>query len=230
MAVVDTQNAALVEHIVSQIEQNVQFLASQNYISQADAATILERLPNERAAQSNGSALSSITSKFSNMMPSKGPSMPVPRAVPAAPKVQQARAIWGYNEGGADPNDLSFSSGDIIDIIEETNEDWWKGRFNGKEGLVPANYVEKLRTVAPGAPPASAPTPYRKFGAAYHGVDAPPPTGQGVNSVGLQEKPGTEEKKAGFGKYKDTLAQSAVGGAGFGAGAAIGGGLVRAIF
>lgn len=27
-----------------------------------------------------------------------------------------------------EPNDLSFSVGDIIDILKEDNEDWWTGR------------------------------------------------------------------------------------------------------
>ncbi|KAF8969226.1 hypothetical protein BDZ97DRAFT_1915568 [Flammula alnicola] len=64
----------------------------------------------------------------------------------------------------------------------------------------------------------------------YHGISAPRPPGQGVNNVGLQEAPGAEAKKYKFGKYKSTLAHSAIGGVGFGAGSAIGGGLVRAIF
>ncbi|KAG2017240.1 class E vacuolar protein-sorting machinery protein HSE1 [Coprinopsis cinerea AmutBmut pab1-1] len=249
------QSTALLALLVSQIEQNVQFLAGQGYISQEDAGVILGRLPNAEAASTHtpstttatrdlssktSSAISNLGNKFSGMMK------------PAAPKVQQARALWGYNEDGSDPNDLQFSAGDIIDIIEETNADWWKGRFNGKEGLLPANYVEKLRSPPP-PPPAPAPAPqgtgrpYKPFGAAFHGVEQPqppqaqygnqpqygsqpPPPGQGVNHVGLQDTGDQEEKKKGFGKYKSTLAHSAAGGVGFGAGAAIGGGLVRAIF
>ncbi|KAE9389313.1 hypothetical protein BT96DRAFT_1003354 [Gymnopus androsaceus JB14] len=44
----------------------------------------------------------------------------------------------------ADPQDLSFRPGDIIEIVQETNKDWWTGRHNGCEGLFPSNYVEKL--------------------------------------------------------------------------------------
>ena len=36
----------MVAHIISQIEQDVNFLASQNYISNGDASAILTRLPN----------------------------------------------------------------------------------------------------------------------------------------------------------------------------------------
>lgn len=41
-------------------------------------------------------------------------------------------------------DDLSFPAGATIDIIEETNADWWKGRYNGREGIFPSSYVEKL--------------------------------------------------------------------------------------
>ncbi|EAU85065.2 hypothetical protein CC1G_04161 [Coprinopsis cinerea okayama7 len=292
------QSTALLALLVSQIEQNVQFLAGQGYISQEDAVSYClwdsklmsdvllfslsldvrldsmtgppsihplrpdtrhheSRPPSNPNPNSNpnsnpntnlaaasthtpstttatrdlssktSSAISNLGNKFSGMMK------------PAAPKVQQARALWGYNEDGSDPNDLQFSAGDIIDIIEETNADWWKGRFNGKEGLLPANYVEKLRSPPP-PPPAPAPAPqgtgrpYKPFGAAFHGVEQPqppqaqygnqpqygsqpPPPGQGVNHVGLQDTGDQEEKKKGFGKYKSTLAHSAAGGVGFGA-------------
>lgn len=47
----------------------------------------------------------------------------------------------------------------------------------------------------------------------------PPPPGQGVNSIGLQEQNGREQKKSKFGEYGNTMAHSAAGGVGFGAGA-----------
>ncbi|TFK25345.1 hypothetical protein FA15DRAFT_639570 [Coprinopsis marcescibilis] len=230
----EAQNPALITHIISQIEQDVHFLVSQNYISRDSAAEILQRLPTEGNAgqgQSSSSARSSLSSRLSGLMPSIGAPATPPRPVPAIPIPKQARAIWGYNENGSDPNDLSFASGDVIDVIEETNEDWWTGRCKGREGIFPANYVEKPRMVAPGAPPGAKPKPYRRLSNALRGSNkAPAPANRRVNSIGLQEKSGTEAKKAGFNKYKDTLAHSAAGGVGFGAGAAIGGGLVRAIF
>jgi hypothetical protein len=41
---------------------------------------------------------------------------------------------------------LSFKAGDVFEMITETNADWWTGRHNGKQGLFPSNYVEKLET------------------------------------------------------------------------------------
>jgi hypothetical protein len=123
---------------------------------------------------------------------------------------------------------LSFAAGDTIEIIDETNADWWTGRVNGKQGLFPSTYVEKLARPVPTGN--SEKKPYKPFGAAYQGMDSPPPGDQGVNSIVLQEKEGTEAKKNRFGQYKSTIAHAAAGGVGFGAGAAIGGGLVQAIF
>lgn len=51
-----------------------------------------------------------------------------------------------------DPNDLAFEAGDIIEVISETNADWWTGRNrSGKQGLFPSNYVERLppRSLSP---------------------------------------------------------------------------------
>jgi len=213
----------IVAHVVSQMEANVSFLQSHGYISPVDASVILARLPT-----TNGAAVSALS-----------------------PPVVRAKALWAYNESGVEKNDLSFSEGDIVEITEETNADWWTGKCKGREGIFPSNHVEKL---AMDAAPAPAPAttqrkPYRPFGAALHGYDTPPPPpvavaapsgpppppfGQGMapvtNSVGLQQDAGQEAKKKKFGKYGSTMANSAAGGVGFGAGAAIGGGLVRAIF
>lgn len=106
-------------------------------------------------------------------------------------------------------NDLSFSTGDVIEIIEETNADWWTGKVHGKQALFPASYVEKIPNTPTPAVAAKSDKPvYRPFGAAYHGVDKPPPVEAGTNSVGLQEAPGTEEKKSKFGKYGNTASFS----------------------
>lgn len=59
-----------------------------------------------------------------------------------------------------------------------------------------------------GPPPSEKPV-YRPFGAAYAGVDQPPPAQAPVvapvNSVGLQQDPGQEKKKSKFGKLGGTV-------------------------
>jgi len=78
------------------------------------------------------------------------------------------------------------------------------GRVKGRQALFPSAYVEKLPQA--GVPPINpSKSPYKPFGAAMHGVDVPPPVGGGMNSVGLQQAPGQEEKKTKFGKYGNTV-------------------------
>lgn len=130
-----------------------------------------------------------------------------------------------------EPNDLSFTTGEVIEIIDENNADWWTGRCRGRQGLFPSNHVEKVASGPPalsspppmgppvpysagptGPPPPSGPPVgygndrpvYKPFGASYQGVDQPPPPGAGaVNSVGLQQAP--EPKKGRFGKLGNTV-------------------------
>lgn len=72
------------------------------------------------------------------------------------------------------------------------------GSVHGKQALFPSSYVEKIAEKAA----------YRPFGAAYQGVDAPPPAASGgVNSVGLQQEAGQEQKKGKFGKFGNTVCQ-----------------------
>ncbi|CAI4063523.1 Ysc84p SKDI_08G0580 [Saccharomyces kudriavzevii IFO 1802] len=52
-------------------------------------------------------------------------------------------AIALYNFAGEQPGDLAFKKGDAISILKKSDSqnDWWTGRINGKEGIFPANYV-----------------------------------------------------------------------------------------
>ena len=70
--------------------------------------------------------------------------------------------------------------------------------------MFPSSYVEKIPTPATSAP-ATEKRAYRPFGAAYHGMDNPPPPGQGgVNSVGLQEQDNSQ-KQSKYGDMKNTV-------------------------
>lgn len=96
----DVQAAALYKHVLSQMESNVEFLVSQNYISSNDASTILSRLPNSQ----NRTYKAFAAAAASPSLPSPTFTSPVlKRAVPAPPPppayVTQARALWSYNEG-----------------------------------------------------------------------------------------------------------------------------------
>lgn len=226
----DHQSEMLLQHLVSRVHQDVQLLVDLGHIDRNTAESFLVNLPNgQQIAHAPPSVIA-----FPTPSPSAVSSIVKRAPPPPAPKPArtQARALWAYNEKGSEKNDLSFSAGDIIEIIDETNEDWWTGRVHGKEGLFPSNHVEKMDSARamPPAAPVTTGRPYKPFGAAYHGLDQPPPVQSSVNAVGLQEHPKNEEKKSKFGGLKNTMAQSAAGGVGFGAGAAVGSGIINAIF
>lgn len=128
-----------------------------------------------------------------------------------------------------------MSAGDIIDIIDETNADWWTGRNGGKQGLFPSNYVQKLHSEP--SPQYQQEKLHGAPGYTNYGNNPPPPPQMSpsnntvaVNSVGLQPDEVQDKKKKKFGKFGNTMAQSAAGGLGFGAGAAVGSGIVNALF
>ncbi|KAJ7914885.1 hypothetical protein B0H13DRAFT_2001510 [Mycena leptocephala] len=280
-------SSALLAHIVSQTRQNVEFLISQRQISPTDGRDILAKLPN-----APDRFMAALEQQTQNLLitppPSTGPT-------PGYPQTIQAKALWGYNEQAQNSNDLTFRAGDTIEIVEETNSDWWTGRHNGRQGLFPSNYVEKLSPPAPSPyqrrdtysnnpsmpsfpnqpayhppsgppyqpppgpayqppsgppyqPPSGSPTsPYSGPGyqPAYQPPSGPPQIGGQYNSYGgpppLAPKPSQAPaaaaplpeqppKKGKFGNLGNTLAQSAAGGLGFGAGSAVGSNIVNSIF
>ena len=124
---------------------------------------------------------------------------------------------------------MTFYKDDIIEIISESNADWWTGKANGRTGLFPSNYVEKL--VHP-VPPAlanlnsSSPNPQsivvhvhqpqsqseasQPQYAAYNRTPQAPPM--------HHESDKGEKKEGKYSQLKSTMAHSAAGGLGFGAG------------
>lgn len=56
----------------------------------------------------------------------------------------RARALFNFK--GEQPGDLVFHKGDIITITKKTDtqNDWWTGKLNEREGIFPANFVETL--------------------------------------------------------------------------------------
>lgn len=53
---------------------------------------------------------------------------------------RKARVRFSYNPKESD--ELELQVDDVIDILEEAEEGWFKGKLKGKTGLFPANFVE----------------------------------------------------------------------------------------
>lgn len=65
-----------------------------------------------------------------------------PCVVPQRASSMQVKAL--YNFTAEEDDELGFSAGDVIEVLDCSDESWWKGRLRGKSGLFPANYTTQL--------------------------------------------------------------------------------------
>ncbi|XP_076147564.1 GRB2-related adapter protein 2b isoform X1 [Alosa pseudoharengus] len=65
------------------------------------------------------------------------PSEPLPS--PPQPAALKVRALYDFLAEERD--ELDFSSGDVIEVVEQTDPSWWKGKLRGRTGLFPSNYT-----------------------------------------------------------------------------------------
>ncbi|XP_074517924.1 GRB2-related adapter protein 2b [Halichoeres trimaculatus] len=80
------------------------------------------------------------------------PPLPAPRPPDCSPvpaprrhkpsQLLQVRALYGFYAEEAD--ELDFDAGDIINILDNSDESWWRGELRGKRGLFPSNFTEPL--------------------------------------------------------------------------------------
>ena len=52
----------------------------------------------------------------------------------------KAKVIFEYN--ALEEDELTMAVGDIVKIIDQSDEGWWEGELNGKCGMFPENFVE----------------------------------------------------------------------------------------
>ncbi|CAJ1048909.1 intersectin-2b isoform X1 [Xyrichtys novacula] len=62
------------------------------------------------------------------------------KSTPAPQAVCQVIAIYDYTAANGD--EMSFSKGQLINVLDKNDPDWWKGEINGTTGLFPTNYVK----------------------------------------------------------------------------------------
>ncbi|MGH0147511.1 UNVERIFIED_CONTAM: hypothetical protein FKN15_045441 [Acipenser sinensis] len=63
-----------------------------------------------------------------------------PAPTPAPTPVCQVIAKYDY--AAMNEDELSFSKGQLISVLNKDDSDWWKGELNGAAGLFPSNYVQ----------------------------------------------------------------------------------------
>ncbi|KAG6902988.1 hypothetical protein C0995_008561 [Termitomyces sp. Mi166 len=111
------------------------------------AAAASRAPPPPYSPASSGSVASSVAA-------TKRPPPPPPLKPKPKPQVQYVVALYDF--AAQAEGDLSFNTGDRIEIVERTAsaEDWWTGRLNGQQGVFPGserssntrlgNYVQEV--------------------------------------------------------------------------------------
>ena len=58
-----------------------------------------------------------------------------------------AEALWDHVT--MDDQELGFKAGDVIQVLEASNKDWWWGRSEDKEAWFPASFVRVSVALSP---------------------------------------------------------------------------------
>lgn len=85
---------ALLSHVCSQVEQNIDFLVSHHYIAASDASSLLQKLSTVNPAN-QGQTQRAVVMPTPHTPAALAP--PMPSRAPALP---QAEALWDYNVNG----------------------------------------------------------------------------------------------------------------------------------
>ncbi|KAI8809211.1 hypothetical protein BJ742DRAFT_241161 [Cladochytrium replicatum] len=76
-------------------------------------------------------------------------SMPAPSgSQPAGGVLLRATALYPYTANAEDPNEISFSKGDVLEVLDNKGK-WWQARRTSRDGstvtgIVPSNYLQPI--------------------------------------------------------------------------------------
>ncbi|KAF9366035.1 ESCRT-0 subunit protein hse1 [Mortierella sp. NVP85] len=87
--------------------------------------------------------------------------------------IARAQALFDF--AGEDEGDLPFKVGDIINVIEFLNADWWRGILRKDVGIFPTAYVQELKAPANGKYPTISVSVRQSIVGPMSGGDLPPP-------------------------------------------------------
>lgn len=62
--------------------------------------------------------------------------------MPLPTRAVHVKALYDFT--AEEDDELGFCAGDIIEVLDRSDQAWWKGRLRGQSGLFPANYTIQM--------------------------------------------------------------------------------------
>ncbi|KAF7711174.1 GRB2-related adapter protein 2b isoform X1 [Silurus meridionalis] len=76
--------------------------------------------------------------------PQERRAFPHPAELPPPSQAPLVKVKALYDFIAEEQDELNFSAGDIIDVLDQSESFWWVGQLRGRKGLFPTNYITLL--------------------------------------------------------------------------------------
>lgn len=105
-------------HLLDRLDQDLTFVEQQGLVASRDVQLFKLKLAN--IPRTTTSAVTDIRDDLQSLQLGGGGG--------GTGSLGQCKAFWDYNK--SQPDDLGFKQGDVIDIVQLVNQDWWKGTLS----------------------------------------------------------------------------------------------------